>query len=114
MSLSLGMVTTDTTDPRPIAQWWAERFGGEIVSDHDGWFVIVKIPGLNLGFQKVDDPTPGKNKLHFDLHVDSDLDETVRSLVDAGATLVGDRADESFRWVTLADPQGNEFCVAGG
>ena len=114
MSLSLGMVTTDTTDPRPIAQWWAERFGGEIVSDHDGWFVIVKIPGLNLGFQKVDDPTPGKNKLHFDLHVDSDLDETVRSLVDAGATLVGGRGDESFRWVTLADPQGNEFCVAGG
>lgn len=113
MALSLGMVTTDSTDPRPLAQWWAERFGGQIVSDHDGWFVIVKIANLNLGFQKVDDPTPGKNRLHLDLHVDTDLDQVVQELVDAGATLVGERGDESFRWVTLADPQGNQFCVAG-
>ena len=30
-----------------------------------------------------------------------------------GASLVERRGDESFRWVTLADPDGNEFCVAG-
>ena len=34
-------------------------------------------------------------------------------LLDAGATLVARRGEEHFRWVTLADPQGNEFCVAG-
>jgi hypothetical protein len=25
---------------------------------------------------------------------------------------VGRRGDESFSWVTLADPDGNQFCVA--
>lgn len=114
MALTLGMVTADSADPRPLAQWWAERFGGEIVSDHDGWFVVVKIPKVMLGFQKVEDPTPGKNRLHLDLHVDTDLDQAIREFLDAGATLVGDRGDESFRWITLADPQGNQFCVAGG
>jgi predicted enzyme related to lactoylglutathione lyase len=76
--------------------------------------VVVKIDKVMLGFQKVADPTPGKNRLHLDLHVDTDLDATVRELLAAGATLVGDRGDESFRWITLADPQGNQFCVAGG
>jgi predicted enzyme related to lactoylglutathione lyase len=61
--------------------------------------------------QKVDDATPGKNRLHLDLSA-TDLDAEVDRLVEAGATLVGHRGDESFRWVTLADPHGNEFCVA--
>ena len=68
-------------------------------------------PGL-LSFQKVDDPTPGKNRIHLDLTAD-DLEAEVDRLLGAGATLVGRRGDESFRWVTLADPDGNEFCVAG-
>ena len=29
------------------------------------------------------------------------------------AGLVGHRGDESFRWVTLSDPEGNQFCVSG-
>jgi hypothetical protein len=33
-------------------------------------------------------------------------------LVEAGAGLVGRRGYESFCWVTLTDPDGNQFCVA--
>ena len=65
-----------------------------------------------LAFQKVEDPTPGKNRVHLDL-VTQDLETEVDRLVSVGATIVGRRGDESFRWVTLADPQGNQFCVAG-
>ena len=57
------------------------------------------------------DPTPGKNKVHLDLSAD-DLDGEVERLVGAGASLVERRGDEHFRWVTLADPDGNQFCVA--
>ena len=64
-----------------------------------------------MAFQKVDDPTPGKNRIHVDLMAD-DLDAEVDRLVEAGAGLVERRGDESFRWVTLTDPDGNEFCVA--
>ncbi|GAA1336205.1 VOC family protein [Arthrobacter roseus] len=64
-----------------------------------------------LAFQKVDKPTAGKNKIHLDLDA-SDLDSEVDRLVAAGARLIERRGDESFRWVTFADPQGNEFDVA--
>ncbi|WP_152188626.1 VOC family protein [Georgenia satyanarayanai] len=113
MAVTLSMVTVDTTDADSLATWWAEQTGGEVVERNDGWFVMVAggtLPVL-LAFQKVEDPTPGKNRIHLDL-VSDDLDAEVDRLLAAGATLVARRGDEGFRWVTLADPQGNQFCVA--
>ncbi len=114
MTLTLGMVTIDTSDATSLSQWWAEQTGAEIAQTNDGWFVVLKGGGLPvwLAFQKVEDPTPGKNRVHLDL-MSPDLDSEVDRLLSAGATLVERRGDESFRWVTLADPQGNQFCVAG-
>lgn len=113
MTLTLGMVTIDTTDAESLARWWAEQTGAAVSQANDGWFVVLEGGGLpvTLGFQKVEDPTPGKNRIHLDLGAD-DLDAEVERLVAAGAGLVGRRGDEGFRWVTLADPQGNEFDVA--
>ncbi|QDP97652.1 VOC family protein [Microlunatus elymi] len=116
MTLSLGAVTVDSSDPEPIAAWWAEQLGAEIVATNDGWFVTVKgggLPGF-LSFQKVAEPTPGKNKIHLDLMTDGNLDATADGLIAAGALLVEKRSMGDFAWVTLADPQGNEFCVASG
>jgi len=70
---------------------------------------FVSLP-LLVSFQKVDDPTPGKNKLHLDLVTD-DLEAAVDELVSAGAAVVA-RRNEGFPWVTLTDPDGNEFCVS--
>jgi hypothetical protein len=113
MTLTPGMITTDTLDPEPLATWWAEQTGAAIVQNHGGEFIVVaggSLP-LLLAFQKVPDPTPDKNRLHVDWTAD-DLEGEVDRLIAAGATLVGRRGEESFRWVTLADPHGNEFCVA--
>ena len=65
-----------------------------------------------MAFQQVPDPTPGRNRLHVDLTAD-DLDAEVDRLLASGAGLVERRGDDSFRWVTMTDPDGNEFCVAG-
>jgi predicted enzyme related to lactoylglutathione lyase len=113
MTLTLGMITVDTTDAESLGRWWAEQTGAEVVQTNDGWFVVLRGGGLPvmLAFQKVEQPTPGKNKLHLDLAA-GELDAEVDRLVAAGASLVARRGDESFRWVTLADPQGNEFDVA--
>jgi hypothetical protein len=54
-----------------------------------------------------------KNRLHLDVvPVHGTRDEEVTRLTALGARLVADhiRADGSGR-VTLADPEGNEFCV---
>jgi predicted enzyme related to lactoylglutathione lyase len=80
-----------------------------------GTFVVVQLPsGQSLGFQKVDDPTPGKNRMHLDLTTDGDLSARVQQLEAAGARKIAEREMPGFGWVTLADPAGNEFCVATG
>ena len=57
----------------------------------------------------------GKNRLHFDLRPrDGSRDEEVERLLGAGATLVADHRGmygPGSGWVTLADPEGNEFCI---
>lgn len=113
MTLKLGMVTFDTRDPMAIGAWWAQATGGQIVEDNDGWFVIVA-PGdaqPNLAFQKVEDPTPGKNRVHLDLGAD-DPDAEVERLLAAGATKVDRHEMGGFAWTVLADPEGNQFCVS--
>jgi hypothetical protein len=67
-----------------------------------------------LAFQKVDDPTPGKNRIHIDFH-SVNMEAEVKRLVDLGATETGrGEAGPDFQWAVLADPDGNAFCVAGG
>lgn len=115
MTLTLGMITIDTTDPSPLATWWSAQTGATVLEENDGWFVVLQLPGgPRLAFQKVDDPTPGKNRAHLDLVVPvGGLDAEAERLVDAGATLVAERSmGDDFRWVTLSDPDGNQFCVA--
>jgi predicted enzyme related to lactoylglutathione lyase len=51
--------------------------------------------------------------MHLDLLPTSrSRDEEVERLLGIGATLVEDhRTADGAGWVTLADPEGNEFCV---
>jgi len=114
MSIRIANVTFDSTDPLPLARWWAGALGGEIAAENDGWFVIVSVPGEShgLAFQKVDDPTVGKNRIHLDFEA-SDRAATVDSLVAAGATVQGEHDMDGFVWTVLADPDGNLFCVSG-
>ena len=68
--------------------------------------------GPGLAFQKVDDPTPGKNRVHIDFAA-ADMEAEVKRLVELGATETGRNNFGDFEWVVLADPEGNAFCVAG-
>ncbi|WP_435768613.1 VOC family protein [Nocardioides sp. SYSU DS0651] len=112
MPITPHSITFDSTDPLPLAQWWAEQTGGEVVAENDGWFVVVDVPdGRQLAFQKVADPTPGKNRIHIDFTAD-DIDAAKAELIAAGAGHVHDRDLDGFRWTTLTDPDGNQFCVA--
>lgn len=113
MTLSVAMITVDTTDPLPLAKWWAEQTGGSIVAENEGWFVTVKVGEGTplLAFQKTADPTPGKNRIHLDL-TSTDRVAEVERLLAGGATHVADHDMQGFAWTILADPDGNQFCVA--
>lgn len=111
-TLTIGMVTFDCLDPRALAAWWADRLEGRVAADHDGDFVVVATPaGPALGFQRVEHPTPGKNRVHLDLEA-LDREDEVQRLLLAGAQLVARYEMPEFAWVVLADPEGNHFCVS--
>ena len=89
MALSVENITFDCTDPDRLADWWARVVDGTVNPLAPGFFVIVSRPvGPGLAFQKVDDPTPGKNRVHVDFSA-PDLEAEVTRLVDLGATETG-------------------------
>jgi predicted enzyme related to lactoylglutathione lyase len=115
MPLKVESITFDSTDPDKLADWWASVTDGTTNVVAPGFFVIVNAPrGPQLAFQKVDDPTPGKNKVHIDF-VAPDMDAEVKRLVGLGASETGRHSfGDDFHWVVLADPEGNAFCVTTG
>ena len=56
-----------------------------------------------------------KNRVHLDVHL-GDGDEAGEAMVERaiglGATRLWDGEEGPSKWVTLADPEGNEFCVS--
>jgi predicted enzyme related to lactoylglutathione lyase len=113
MAMKVEMITFDCVDPDGLADWWAKAAGGDVNAVAPGEFVMVASEGRpTLGFQRVPDPTPGKNKVHLDFHAE-DREAEVARLVGLGATETGrNNFGPEFEWVVMADPEGNAFCVA--
>jgi predicted enzyme related to lactoylglutathione lyase len=113
VSVVINQVAIDTADPQSLAAWWAEQTGGVVYADL-GQFVFVGIGakenGFSLCFQQVDEPTPGKNRLHLDCSA-ADVPAEVDRFLSAGATFVASHQSDGFAWTVLADPDGNQFCV---
>ncbi len=71
--------------------------------------------GPRVLFQRVPEPKTVKDRIHLDLHHlqgDDFRAAEVARLIDLGATKLWDGQQGPQRWVTMADPEGNEFCVA--
>jgi catechol 2,3-dioxygenase-like lactoylglutathione lyase family enzyme len=60
-----------------------------------------------------DGPKKLKNRLHLDLQpVDLTREEEAERLIALGAVHVADhRRPGGGGWITMADPEGNEFCI---
>ncbi|MBV1935632.1 hypothetical protein KUF83_03495 [Streptomyces sp. BV286] len=68
--------------------------------------------GRRLLFQRVPEPKTVKNRLHIDLHSGGgQLETEVARLTGLGATVLQEVNEPSGRWVVMADPEGNEFCL---
>lgn len=116
-SLSVAMVTADCADPAALAGFWAGALRTTVVFEVEG-FVMLAPPtdgAPALGFQKVPEERAGKNRLHLDLGApEGGRAAEVERLVGLGATELGERGGPEYggmTWVTLSDPEGNEFCV---
>lgn len=116
-------ITFDAVSPQRLGRFWAE-VTGYVVDEERPDFVRLRAPDgrgvRHLLFMQVDQPTPGKNRMHLDL-ASRDAGAEIERLSSLGATLAdrpaepgGDpvwREGNGTRWVVMADPEGNEFCI---
>lgn len=77
------------------------------------WYLMDPSGPYRLLFIPVPEKKTAKNRVHLDLGpTDRTRDEEVARLQELGATVVGDhRNQDGTGFVTMADPEGNEFCV---
>ncbi|MFF2010388.1 VOC family protein [Streptomyces sp. NPDC058195] len=111
-------ITIDCADAYALAGFWAGVTGTALSADDAPGDpeALVRSPGAALLFITVPEPKRVKNRVHLDIQPkDRTRDEEVERLLGLGATLVADHRKPNGRgWVTLADPEGNEFCVELG
>ena len=109
----------DCADHYRLAQFWSDVTGWQEDPDnpnHPGdpeSLLVSPDRQGHLLFLPVPEPKTVKNRVHLDVvPVDRTRDEEVARLLALGATLVADhRRPDGSGWVTLTDPEGNEFCV---
>ena len=109
----IGALSCDGT--RQVGYFWSEALGWPLVWDQDEETAIQSPRGgskISWGGPPVN-PKTSKNRLHFDLAppVGGDQLAEVARLTALGATPV-DIGQGEVSWAVMADPDGNEFCVA--
>lgn len=105
-------ITIDVSDLGSAESFWSRVLDLE-VRHREGayvWFDEVA-PGIVLILQQVSDEKIGKNRVHLEIAAEEPV-----ALIDAierwGGTRVEDVEADSFALTVMADPDGNEFCVA--
>lgn len=112
MRAHVNNVTIDCADPDALARFYAELLDRKVVWAEGPWVVVGKTDPHepNLVFQRVADVTPGKARMHLDLHVD-DLAATLDRATSLGATTGEQVSEYGMTWRVMSDPEGNPFCV---
>ncbi|WP_104525984.1 VOC family protein [Blastococcus atacamensis] len=134
-------VVVDSSSPHALADWWAEALGWQVeaqdeafirrmveigaaaesdTTTHRGalvWATGAALVSAEPGrprvlFQLVPEEKTVKNRVHLDVRVGAaEREAEVARLVELGARELWRGAQGPSTWVTLADPEGNEFCV---
>ncbi|SEK43222.1 hypothetical protein SAMN04515665_102149 [Blastococcus sp. DSM 46786] len=134
-------ITVDCSAPHDLADWWAQALGWQVEPQDEAfirrtvdtgaataedttthrdalvWKVGAAITSPDPGrprvlFQLVPEPKAVKNRLHLDVRVGPErVEAEVARLIGLGARELWRGRQGPFAWVTLADPEGNEFCV---
>jgi hypothetical protein len=121
MTSYISHTAVDCKNAFELSEWWKQVLGYvDLEGDpnepgHEECMIRSPETGHQVLFIEVPDTKQVKNRLHFDLRpTDGTRDQEVERLLGIGATQVADHRDHygpSVGWVTMADPEGNEFCV---
>ena len=115
MTISIYSTTIDCADAGKLAAFWAEVLGRSLDPEPSPFFASIGRTAPDeqsvMMFIQVPESKTVKNRMHLDLQADDRAAEVER-VVDLGATIQSEHSEYETRWTTLADPEGNEFCIA--
>ncbi|MGY6653281.1 VOC family protein [Amycolatopsis sp. TRM77291] len=123
--------TIDSVDPRRLADFWCGVLGYVVYEDKNGAAVEIgpdpeepdvrRLAALRGGpavpsivFVRVPEAKSSvKNRVHFEIcPIDTDQRTELERLLALGASETDVGQGDGRSWVVLADPEGNEFCLA--
>ncbi len=115
MPARVGNITFDCDDVLKVADFWSAVLGRPLDPHSSPGFASIggsdadrAEPAWN--FEKVPESKVAKNRMHLDL-LDRDP-AVVERLVMLGASVLGEHQLGRHHWTVMADPEGNEFCIA--
>jgi 4a-hydroxytetrahydrobiopterin dehydratase len=102
-------VTIDALVPADVLPFWRAVLGYRQIGDDYLFDPTGRGPCFEL--QRMDAPRPQRNRMHIDIAVPHEQAEArISAALAAGGHLVSDA--QAPKWWILADPEGNEACVA--
>jgi predicted enzyme related to lactoylglutathione lyase len=113
MSISVLAISFDAHDAAQLAQFWAQALHRSVNEGATKDFAAIGADadsglGVVLMFHQVPEGKTVKNRVHFDLQAADVLAEADR-LTSLGAQQTRSLAENNNRWISLQDPEGNEF-----
>lgn len=116
MDIRIQCIVVDSVEPAPLAAFWAAALGWRVTFENEVESAVEPPEGSGLEdvvpdllFVRNPDQKQTKNRLHLDLRP-KDQNAEVDRLIGLGAKRA-DIGQETVRWVVMADPEDNEFCV---
>jgi hypothetical protein len=110
-------VILDCSNPENLMGFWQEALGYRVYYSGPSLAILVPhdVNTSPLLLQRVPEPKAGKNRMHVDI-VTEEVEVEVKRLEALGARRLHDgiRTFGPTRWVAMADPENNEFCVSTG
>lgn len=121
MSIFVSHTSIDCHDAYALSEWW--RMVLDYTTDpedpnlpgHEECAIFDPESGHTLLFLEVPDEQLPAKRIHLDVRPrERPQEEEIRWLLEQGAVPVADHRGEygpGTGWLTLADPEGNQFCV---
>jgi 4a-hydroxytetrahydrobiopterin dehydratase len=106
-------VAIDANDPQRLRRFWKAALGYVEQTTPEGAVDLVDPAGRRptIWFQQVPEPKTVKNRLHLDLHITAaERAALTQQLTALGGAVI----QEHPRFTVMADPEGNELCLAEG
>jgi hypothetical protein len=121
MTSFVSHTSIDCGNAYELSEWWKQVLGyvdmdgDPNLPGHEECMIRDPETDHRVLFIEVPEAKTGMNRIHLDLRPrDLTQAEEVQRLLGLGATEVWDmrgKYGEGTGWVTLADPEGNEFCI---